>query len=120
MKSNNYLAYLNIAGALSSILALILTLAQNETVTNIIEYCVSVVFFVAVMGFLISLAKKLKMYLSKFFSFDYWSINLLYKCVAGVIILFASFIGGVLGYLFSSWFFYMFNSFVESVKGGLI
>ena len=62
MKGKDYLAFLNVAGAVSSILALVLTLSQNATIAFAIKALVSVVFFIATTGtlgaFAYSLNKK--------------------------------------------------------------
>ena len=58
MTGKDYLAFFNIAGAMSSILALILTLSQNLTVAIVMESVVAVAFFIATVGTLGAFAFK--------------------------------------------------------------
>ena len=49
MQGKDYLSFLNIVGAVSSILALLLTLSQNDTFAIALKVFVAIVFFLSLL-----------------------------------------------------------------------
>lgn len=117
MKGKDYLAFLNVAGAVSSILALVLTLSQNATIAFVIKALVSVVFFIATTGTLGAFAYSLN---KKIIKSEYWPYHLLYWMVMGMAIIFASLIIASIGYLLTAALVQIFAGMIKDVQVGRI
>lgn len=113
IRGKDYIAYVNIAGAVSSILALLLTLSQNVSFAFVIEALVAIAFFIATAGTLILLACRLKKWLkldSK------WPYVFLFWLIIGMGIAFAALIFAALGYFFTNSFVYLFSTAIQDIK----
>ena len=117
MKGKDYLAFLNVAGAVSSILALVLTLSQNATIAFVIKALVSVVFFIATTGTLGAFAYSLN---KKFIKSEYWPYHLLYWMILGMAIIFASLVIASFGYMLTSGFVQIFLGMINNIQAGRI
>ncbi len=115
MKGKDYLAFLNLAGAVSSILALLLTLSQNVTFAIIIKSLVAILFFIATVGTLGGVAYSFS---KKIVKSDYWPCHLSYWLFWGMIIVIIAFFVALFAYMISSWFVYLFNSAIDEIKNG--
>lgn len=117
MRGKDYISFLNVAGAVSSILALVLTLSQNVTIALVIKSLVAIVFFIATTGTLGALAHRLN---KVFVTTDYWPCHLLYWLVLGMAIIFVSFIVSSIGYMLTAFLIDLFISFIDSINKGYI
>lgn len=117
MKGKDYLAFLNVAGAVSSILALVLTLSQNATIAFVIKALVSVVFFIATTGTIGAFAYNLN---KKFIKSEYWPYHLLYWMILGMAIIFASLVIASFGYMLTSGFVQIFLGMINDIQAGRI
>lgn len=117
MKSIYYLDFLNIAGSVSSILALLLTLSQNVTIAVILKSLVAIVFFIATTGTLGYIAYNLN---KRFIKSDYWSFHLLYWLVSVMLIIFISLFVAAISYNAATALIEMFTSIIHSIQAGYI
>lgn len=117
MRGKDYISFLNVAGAISSILALLLTLAQNVTIALVIKSLVSIVFFIATTGTLGAFADNLN---KKYIKSDYWPFHLLYWLVLGMAILFTSLMIAAISYLLTSGLVQLFTGCINDFKAGRI
>ena len=117
MCGRDYISFLNVAGAISSILALLLTLSQNVTIALVIKSFVSIVFFIATTGTLGAFAYNLN---KKFVKSSYWPYHLFYWLVLGMAILFVSLIIASIGYLLTTGLLQIFTSCINDIKAGRI
>ena len=115
MKGKDYLALLNIAGAVCSILALLLTLSQNVTIAMVLKSLVAIVFFIATTGTLGAFAYNLN---KRFIKSEYWPYHLLYWLVLGMAIIFASLLIAAISYMLTTALVDMFTSIIRSVQVG--
>lgn len=117
MSGKDYISFLNVAGAVSSILALVLTLSQNVTIAFVIKSLVAIVSFIATTGTLGALAHRLNKVLV---TTDYWPYHLLYWLVLGMAIIFASLVISSIGYMLTTLLIDLFISFIDSINKGYI
>lgn len=115
MTGKDYLAFLNLAGAVCSILALILTLSQNVTMAIVIESLVAVVFFIATAGTLGAFARKLEKWI---IGTSYWPYHLLFWMILGMAIAFASLMIASIGYMLTAGFIHMFTGAIQDINHG--
>lgn len=113
MQGKDYISFLNVAGAVCSILALLLTLSQNVTIAFVIKSFVAIVFFIATTGTLGAVAHNLNKWLIKS---EYWPYHLLYWLVFGMAIIFVSLMIASIGYLLSSGLVQIFTGFIHDIK----
>ena len=109
----DFLIFLNIAGAVSSILALMLTVAQNADLAFIIKALFSVLFFIAAFGTCLAIFKEL---CAKIIKRDYWPYYLLFWLVVGSLIIIISFIIASLGLLIITGFIQIGSGIVNDIK----
>ena len=114
MTGKDYLAILNLAGAVSSILALMLTLSQNVTMAVVIESLIAVVFFIATAGTLGAFAHKIEKHIKT----SYWPYHLLFWMVFGMAIIFVSLMVASIGYMLTTAFIYMFTGAIQEINQG--
>ncbi len=117
MKSKEYLAFLNVAGAVSSILALLLTLSQNVTIAFMIKALVSIVFFIATTGTLGAFAYNLN---KRFIKSEYWPYHLLYWMILGMTIIFFSLIIASVSYMLTTALVQIFAGMINDIQTGYI
>lgn len=117
MKGKDYLAFLNVAGAVSSILALVLTLSQDATIAFVIKALVSVVFFIATTGTLGAFAYSLN---KRFVKSEYWPYHLLYWMAMGMAIIFTSLVIASFGYMLTSGLVQIFSGIINDIQAGRI
>ena len=117
MKGKDYLAFLNVAGAVSSILALLLTLSMNVTIAFVIKALVSVVFFIATTGTLGNFAYNIN---KRFIKSDYWPYHLLYWMILGMAIIFISLIIASISYMLTTGLIQIFSSIIKDIQAGHI
>lgn len=117
MKGKDYLAFLNVAGAVCSILALVLTLSQNATVAFVIKALVSIVFFIATAGTLGAFAYSLN---KKYIKSEYWPYHLLYWLTLGMAIIFASLVIASIGYILTEALVLIFAGVMKDIQIGHI
>lgn len=117
MKGKNYLAFLNIAGAVCSILALLLTLSQNVTIAMVLKSLVAIVFFIATTGTLGAFAYNLNKW---FIMSEYWPYHLLYWLVLGMAIIFTSLLIAVISYMLTTALIDMFADVIHCIQVGNI
>jgi hypothetical protein len=117
MKGKDYLVFINIAGAVCSILALFLTLSQNMTIAIVLKSLVAIVFFIATAGTIGAFAYSLN---KKFIKSDYWPYHLLYWLIIGMTILFVSLFVAAVSYNTTTVLLEMFTSIIHSVQVGTI
>lgn len=115
MTGKDYLTFLNIAGVVCSILALMLTLSQNVTMAIVVESLVAVVFFIATAGTLGAFAHKFEKWI---IVTSYWPYHLLFWMAFGMAIAFASFIIASIGYMFTAGFIHMFTEAIRDINQG--
>lgn len=115
MKGKDYLAFLNLAGAVSSILALLLTLSQNVTFAIIIKSLVAIVFFIATAGTLGGFAYSLR---KKIIKSDYWPYHLLYWLILGMSIIFIALLVAASSYLLTTGLIHMFTDVIDDINNG--
>ena len=117
MKGKDYLSFLNIAGAVCSILALLLTLSQNVTIAMVLTSLVAIVFFIATTGTLGAFAYNLN---RRFIKSEYWPYHLLYWLILGMAIVFVSMFIAAVSYNTTTALMDMFASIIQSVRVGNI
>lgn len=115
MKGKDCLFFLNVAGAVSSILALLLTLSQNVTIAMVLKSLVAIVFFIATTGTLGSFAYNLN---KRFIKSEYWPYHLLYWLVLGMAIVYVSLFMAVISYNTTKALMDMFSDVIQSVQVG--
>lgn len=115
MTGKDYLAFLNIAGAVCSILALMLTLSQNVTMAIVIESFIAVIFFIATVGTLGAFARKFEKWI---IGTSYWPYHLLFWMILGMAIAFASLIIASIGYMFTAGFIHLFTGAIRDINQG--
>ena len=115
MFEKKYMSFLNVAGAVSSILALIVTLSQNVTIALVLKSLVAIVFFIASTGTLGAIAHNLR---KKFIKTDYWPYHLFYWLILGMAIIFVSFLISSLSYLLTAGLVQLFTGFIDDIKDG--
>ena len=115
MKGKDYLAFLNIAGAICSILALLLTLSQNVTIAMVLKSLIAIVFFIATTGTLGAFAYNLN---KRFIKSEYWPYHMLYWLILGMTIIFASLFIAAISYNATTALMDMFTSIIHSVQVG--
>lgn len=115
MKGKDYLAFLNIAGAICSILALLLTLSQNVTIAMVLKSLMAIVFFIATTGTLGAFAYNLN---KRFIKSEYWPYHMLYWLILGMAIIFASLFIAAISYNATTALMDMFTSIIHSVQVG--
>lgn len=114
MRGKDYVAFLNVAGAVCSILALLLTLSQNVTFALVVEALFAVAFFIGAAGLLGGYALKLNrwLYISN------WYTNMLYWLVLGLGIVFLSAIVASLGFMATRGLLDIGLDAIEGLKNG--
>lgn len=117
MRGKDYISFLNVAGAVSSILALLLTLSQNVTIAIVLKSLVAIVFFIASSGTLGAIAYNLN---KNYIKTDYWPYHLFYWLVLGMAIIFVSLIISSISYLLMSGLIQLFTGFIDDIKTGHI
>lgn len=117
MRGKDYISFLNVAGAVSSILALLLTLSQNVTIALVIKSLVAIVFFIASTGTLGAFAHNFN---KKFIKTDYWPYHLFYWLVLGMAIIFISLIISAISYLLTSGLVQLFIGSIDDIGAGRI
>lgn len=117
MRGKDYMSFLNVAGAVSSILALLLALSQNVTIALVIKSLVAIVFFIASTGTLGAFAHILN---KKFIKIDYWPYHLFYWLVLGMAIIFISLIISAISYLLTSGLVQLFIGSIDDIRAGRI
>ena len=117
MKGKDYLFFLNVAGAVSSILALLLTLSQNVTIAFVIKALVSIVFFIATTGTLGAFAYSIN---KRIIKSEYWPYHLLYWMILGMAIIFISLIISAISYLLTSGLVQLFIGSMDDIRAGRI
>lgn len=115
MSAKDYLLFLNVAGSVCSILALLLTLSQNVTFALCVEALIAVAFFIATAGTLGALAYKLE---KTFIKDDYWPYHWLFWLVFGMAIAFASLMVASAGFMFAAGFIHLGISAIHDFKAG--
>lgn len=115
MKGKDYLAFLNLAGAVCSILALLLTLSQNVTIAIVLKSLVAIVFFIAMIGTLGAFAYNLR---KRFIKSEYWPYHLLYWLVLGMAIIFASLFIAAISFNTTKVLMDLFADIIQSVQVG--
>ena len=115
MKGKDYLAFLNIAGAVSSILALLVTLSQNVTIAMVLKSLVAIVFFIATTGTLGAFAYNLN---KRSIKSEYWPYHLLYWLVLGMAIVFASLFVAAISFNTTKVLMDLFSDIIHSIQGG--
>lgn len=113
MQGRDYLSFLNMAGAVSSILALLLTLSQNATFSIALKVFVAIVFFVASAGVFGAGAYYLRRIWIKS---TYWPFLLLFWLVSGMLICFISALVAAVSYFAVDSLIYLFKSAVENIN----
>lgn len=117
MRGKDYISFLNVAGAVSSILALLLALSQNVTIALVIKSLVAIVFFIASTGTLGAFAHILN---KKFIKKNYWPYHLFYWLVLGMAIIFISLIISAISYLLTSGLVQLFIGSIDDIRAGRI
>ena len=117
MKGKDYLAFLNVAGAVSSILALLLTLSQNVTIAFVIKALVSIVFFIATTGTFGAFAYNIN---KRFIKSEYWPYHLLYWMILGMAIVFFSLIIASISYMLTTGLIQIFLGMINDIQAGHI
>ena len=117
MKGKDYLAFLNVAGAVSSILALLLTLSQNVTIALVIKALVSIVFFIAAAGTLGAFAYNIN---KRFIKSEYWPYHLLYWLILGMAIIFLSLLIATISYMLTAVLVQLFVDTIGDIQTGRI
>lgn len=112
MRGKEYISFLNIAGAICSILALLLTLSRNVTIALVLKSLVAIVFFIATAGTLGNFAYSLN---TKIIKTDYWPYHLLYWLVLGMAIIWMSYMISSLGYIFTSGLIQLFTGSIDDI-----
>lgn len=115
MKGKDYLAFLNVAGAVCSILALLLTLSKNVTIALVLKSLVVIVFFIATAGTLAAFAYNLN---KKYLKSDYWPYHLLYWLGLGMVILILSMMISGISYGVTTLIFDFFSLIFDCIKDG--
>jgi len=113
MKGKDYLAFLNLAGAVSSILALLLTLSQNVTFAIVIKSLVAIVFFIATIG---TLGRFAYLFNKEIIKSNYWPYHLLYWLIIGMLIIILALIVADLSYQLTTVLIGLFSSTIVDVK----
>lgn len=117
MNKREYLSYLNVAGAISSILALFLTISQNNSFAFIIKVLVAISFFVATAGTLAAWANWLRVRIIKE---PKWSYNMLFWLLAAALIISVSFAVASVSFILTSGCFQLWRDMIQSIKSGVI
>lgn len=115
MSTKDYMLFLNVAGSVCSILALMLTISQNVTFALCVEALIAVVFFIATAGTLGALAYKLE---RVFIKENYWPFHLLFWLTFGLAIAFASLMVASAGFMFTAGFIHLGISAIHDFKAG--
>ena len=113
MRGKDYIAYVNIAGAVSSILALLLTLSQNDSFAFVLKLLVAIAFFIATAGTLGVFACRFKRWL---ITDPKWPYVFLFWLVIGMGIAFASLLFAVIGFFLMDTFIFLFSSAIHDIK----
>lgn len=117
MKGKDYLSFLNVAGAVCSILALLLTLSQNVTIAFVIKALGAIVFFIATTGTLGALAYSLN---KRSIKSEYWPYHLLYWMTLGMAIIFLSLVIASVSYMLTSALIQIFADLMNEIQAGRI
>ena len=114
MNGKDYVAILNVTGAVCSILALLLTLSQNVTFALVVEALISIAFFIGTAGVLGGYALKFNRWLY----IKYWYSHLLYWLVLGLGIVFLSSLVAAVGFMSTSAILNLGLDAIEGLKSG--
>ena len=112
-RGKDYISYINIGGAVSSILALLLTLSQNDSFAFVLKSLVAIAFFIATAGTLGMFSYRFRKWL---IVVPKWPYVFLYWLVIGMGIAFVSLLFAVIGYFLINSFIYLFSTAIHDIQ----